>query len=137
MGRSNRFVDMNEVYTHIKTTCKEQLAIRLWHMSSGPNGCHRQPRPQLVEVEGKFNAKPWQYKDDQFQALEDQLETSPTRISNSRGHKGNGSRNPCTERRTQGRQYLVQALTNKRVSRFELKIPNFQGDHQLPKEFLD
>jgi hypothetical protein len=52
------------------------------------------------------------------------------------GHKGIGSRNPYTERRTQGRQHLAQAPTNQQVSRFELKIPKFRGDQQ-PKEFLE
>jgi hypothetical protein len=128
MGRSNRFADMSEVYAHTETTRKEQLAILLQNMNSGPNGCRRQPRLQLAEAEGKFNVEPWQYKEDQFRALEDQLETSPTRISNSCGHKGSVFRNPCTEHRTQRHQHLTQAPTNQRVSRFELKIPKFQGD---------
>jgi hypothetical protein len=78
MGRSNRFADMNEVYVHTEIVCKEQLTIHLWDMGGGPNNFCRQPRPQFTVVEGKSNAKPWQYKEDQFQALEDQLETSPT-----------------------------------------------------------
>jgi hypothetical protein len=69
--------------------------------------------------------------------MRDQIEDFTTQLSNLRGHKGNGSRNPCTERRTQGRQHLVQAPTNQRVSRFKLKIPKFKGDQQLPKEYLD
>ena len=59
MGRSNRFADMNEVYTDTKIIRKKQLAIRLLYMSSGPNGCRRQPRPRLTEAEGKSNTEPW------------------------------------------------------------------------------
>jgi hypothetical protein len=69
--------------------------------------------------------------------MRDQIEDFTTQLSNLRGHKGNGSRNPCTERRTQGRQHLVQAPTSQRVSRFKLKIPKFKRDQQLPKEYLD
>ena len=32
MGRGNCLADMNEVYVHTKTTCKEQPTIRLQHM---------------------------------------------------------------------------------------------------------
>jgi hypothetical protein len=32
MGRSDRLIDMNEVYVYTKTTCKEQLTIHLRHM---------------------------------------------------------------------------------------------------------
>jgi hypothetical protein len=78
MGRNNRFANMNKVYAHTEIARKEQLAIRLWHISSGPNGYCCQPRPQLMQAKGQFNAKPWQYKEDQFWALEDQLETLPT-----------------------------------------------------------
>jgi hypothetical protein len=68
--------------------------------------------------------------------MRDQIEDLTTQLSNLRGHKGSGSRNLCTERRTQGRQHLAQAPTNQRVSRFELKIPKFR-EYQEPKEFLD
>jgi hypothetical protein len=37
----------------------------------------------------------------------------------------------------EGCQHLVHAPTNQQVSRFELKIPKFRGDQQLPKEFFD
>jgi hypothetical protein len=88
----------NEVYAHTKTARKEQSAIRLQHTGGGPNGCRCQPRPRLTVAEGKYNTKLWQYKEDQFQALEDQLETSPTQISNLYRHKGNRFRNPSAER---------------------------------------
>jgi hypothetical protein len=32
MGKSNRLVDMNEVYVHTKIACKEQTTICLWHI---------------------------------------------------------------------------------------------------------
>jgi hypothetical protein len=78
----------------MKTTRKEQPAIRLRRMGGGPNDCRCQPRPRFVMAGGKFNAKPWQYKRDQFWALEDQFETLPTQISNLCHHNGNESRNP-------------------------------------------
>ena len=62
-----------------------------------------------MEVEDKFSVKTQQYNEDQFQALEHQLESSPTQISNLCHHKGNGSRNPSVERRTHGCQHHVQA----------------------------
>jgi hypothetical protein len=108
-----------------ETTRKEQPAIRLQHMSDGSDSCCRQPRPRFVETEGKFIVERWQYKEDQFWAMRDQIEDLTIQLSNLHGHKGSGSRNPCTERRTQGRQHLAQAPTNQRVSRFELKIPKF------------
>jgi hypothetical protein len=83
---------------HTEIAHKEQLAICLQHMSGGPNDCHHQPRLQYTVVEGKSNAEPWQYKGDQFRALKDQLETSPTQISNLCHHKGNGSINLYAER---------------------------------------
>ena len=57
MGRSNRFIDMNEKYVRTETARKEQLAIRLRHMSGGLNGCRHQPIPQFVEAKGKFIAE--------------------------------------------------------------------------------
>jgi hypothetical protein len=71
MGKSNRFADMYEVYARTKTARKEQPAIRLRHMSRGPNDCRRQPRPQFAVAEGKTKAETRQYKEDQFWALED------------------------------------------------------------------
>jgi hypothetical protein len=88
---------------HTKTAHKEQPAIRIWHMGSGPNGCRLQPIPLFAKTEGKFITETQQHMEEQFEALEDQLETSPTQISNMGGHKGNGSRNPSVERRMQGR----------------------------------
>ena len=130
MGKSNLFADMSKVYMHMETACKEQLAIHLWHMSGGSDSCHCQPRPRFAEAKGKFIAKSWQYKEDQFGAMRDQIEDLTIQLSNLRGLKGSGSRNPCTERQTQGRQHLAQAPTNQQVSRFKLKIPKFH-----PKNF--
>jgi hypothetical protein len=121
---------------HTWTARKEQPAIRLRHMSGGSDSCRRQPRPRFAEAEGKFIAEHRQHKEDQFRAMRDQIEDLTTQLSNLRGHKGSGSRNSCTERRTQGRQHLAQAPTNQRVSRFELKIPKFR-EYREPKEFLD
>jgi hypothetical protein len=106
-------------------------------MSSGSNNCRCQPKPRFAEEEGKFIVERWQYKKDQFWAMRDQIEDLTTQLSNMHGHKGSGYRNPCTERPTQGHQHLAQAPNNQQVSRFELKIPKFQGDQQLPKEFFD
>jgi hypothetical protein len=50
-------------------------------------------------------------------------------------HNENGSRNPFAERGTHGRQHHAQAHAYRRVSRFKLDIPEFQGCFQ-PKEFL-
>jgi hypothetical protein len=74
--------------------------------------------------------------EEQFTALEDQLETSPTQISNVCGHNGNGSRNPSVERQIHGRQHLAQAHVAWWVDGIELDIPEFQGDLQLEK-FMD
>jgi hypothetical protein len=135
--RSNHFVEMDEVYVHMETARKEQPTIHLRHMSGGLNSCRRQPRSRFAGAEGKFIAKHWQHKEDQFRAMRDQIEDLTRQLSNLRGYKGSGSRNPCTEGRTQGCQHLMQAPTNQQVSRFELKIPKFRGDQQVPKEFLD
>jgi hypothetical protein len=105
-------------------------------MGGGPDECCRQPRPRFVVAGGKFNAKSWQYKGDQFQVLEDQLETSPTQISNLCCHNGNESRNPFAERQTHRRQHHVQAYATWWVDGFKLDIPEFQGDIQL-EEFMD
>jgi hypothetical protein len=88
---------MKEVYAHTETARKEQLAIHLRHISDGPNYFRCQPRLRFAMAEGKSNAEPWQYKGDQFRALEDQLEASPTQIFNLCRHKGNGSKNPSAE----------------------------------------
>jgi hypothetical protein len=135
MGRSNRFADMYEVYAHAETTSKEQPATRLRHMGRGPNDCRRQPRPQFAVAEGKTKAETWQYKEDQFRALEDRSEASPTQISNLYRHNGNGSRNPSAERRTHGRQHHAQAHATRWVDGFRLDTPEFQSCLQ-PKEFM-
>jgi hypothetical protein len=56
MGRSDRLVDMNEVYVHMKTARKEQSAICLWHMEERfggltvpKKGCAR-VTPQIFKV---------------------------------------------------------------------------------------
>ena len=100
---------MNEVYTHTEIARKEQSTIRLWHMDGGPNDCRCQPRPKFAVAEGKSKVETRQYKEDQFRALEDRRETSPTQISNLYRHKGNGSRNPYAECRTHERQHYTQA----------------------------
>jgi hypothetical protein len=134
MGRSNRFADMYEVYAHTETTRKEQPAIRLRYMGCGPNNCRRQPRPQFAVAEGKTKAKTRQYKEDQFRALEDRREASPTQILNLYRHNGNGSKNPSAERRTHRRQHHVQAHATWWVDGSKLKIPEFPRVLQ-PSEF--
>ena len=136
MGKSNRFADMNEVYVHTKIARKEQLAICLWHIGGGPNGCHRQPILRFAKAESKFITETRQHMDEQFAALEHQLETSPTQISNLCCHKGNGSRNPSAERQTHGRHHHAQAHTTRWADGFKLNILEFQGNLQ-PKEFMD
>jgi hypothetical protein len=133
-GRSNRFANMNEDYAHTEIACKEQPAIRLRHMGRGPNDCRHQPRPQFAMAEGKTKAKTRQYKDDQFRALEDRCEASPTQISNLYRHNGNGSRNPYAERRTHGSQHHAQAHATWWVDGSKLKILEFQVVLQ-PLEF--
>jgi hypothetical protein len=163
MGWSDCLVDMNEVYVHTKTARKEQPAIRLQHMEEkfggltvrkkghartqhgvptnqftnmdGPNVCRRQLRPWYTGAEDKFIAKYRQHMEAQFTILGDQIKALPTQISNLCGHNEIGCRNPFTERRTQGRQHLAQAHANRRVSRFKLDTPEFQGCLQ-PKEFI-
>ena len=134
MERSNRFANMNEMYVHAETSCKEQLAIHLRHMSGGPNSCCRQPKLRFAKAEDKFTAEHWQYKDDQFRAIRDQIEDLTIQLSNLCRHNEDGSRNRFIECQTQGRQYLAQAHANQQISRFELKIPKFRGNPQ-PKEF--
>jgi hypothetical protein len=77
---------------HTEIACKEQPAIRLWL-----NSCRRQPRPRFVEAEGKSNAEPWQYMEDQFWAMRDQIEDLTTQLSNLYRHNEDGSRNPFME----------------------------------------
>jgi hypothetical protein len=81
------------VYTDIAR--KEQPTICLRHMSGGSDSFCCQPRPQFAEVEGIV--KRWQYKEDQFWDMRDQIEDLTTQLFNLSGHKGSGSRNPCTE----------------------------------------
>ena len=105
-------------------------------MGGRPNGCRRQLIPRFAEAEGKFIVETRQHMEEQFVALEDQLETSPTQISNLCHHKGNGSRNPSAKRRTHELQHHVQAHANRWVDEFKLNIPEFQRDLQL-EEFMD
>jgi hypothetical protein len=112
---------------------KKQLAIRLWHMGRGPNDCCCQLRPQFTVAKGKTKVETWQYKEDQFRALEDWHEASPTQISNLCPHKGNGSRNPSAERRTHKSQQHVQAHATRWVDGSKLKILEFPGVLQLSK----
>jgi hypothetical protein len=134
MGRSNRLANMNEVYAHIEIAHKEQAAIRLRHIGGGPNDDRHQPRLQLVVAEGKSKAETRQYKEDQFRALEDRCEASPTQISNLYRHKGNGSRNPFAEHQMHGRQHHPQAHATRWVDGSKLKIPEFPRVLQ-PSEF--
>ena len=121
---------------HTEIVHKEQPTINLRHMGGGLNGCHRQPIPRFAEAEDKFIAKTRQYMEDQFMALEDQHETSPTQISNLCRHKGNGSRNPFVERRMYGHQHHAQAHATRWVDKFKLNILKFQENLQ-PKGFMD
>jgi hypothetical protein len=125
MGRSNRFADMYKVYVDTETTRKEQLAIRLRHMGHGPNDCRRQPRPQFAVAEGKSKVETQKYKEDQFRALEDRHEASPTQISNLYRHNGNESRHPSAERRTHECQHHAQAHATRWVDGFKLDIPDW------------
>jgi hypothetical protein len=125
-----------QVYAYTETTRKEQPAIRLRHMGRGPNDCRRQPRLQFAVAEGKSKAKTRQYKEDQFRALEDRCEASPTQISNLYRHNGNESKHPSAERRTHGLQHHAQAHATWWVDGFKLNILEFQWDLQ-PKEFMD
>jgi hypothetical protein len=124
---------MYEVCAHTETACKEQPAIRLRHMVRGPNDCRRQPRPQFAVAKGKTKAKTRQYKEDQFWALEDRREASPTQISNLYRHNGNGSRNPSTKCRMHGHQHHAQAYATRWVDGSKLKIPEFLGVLQPSK----
>jgi hypothetical protein len=89
---------MNEVHVCTETTRKEQPAIHLQHMNGGPNGCLRQPILLFAEAEGKSITEHWQYKEDQFNAMRDQIEDLTTQISNLCHHNENGSRNPFKHR---------------------------------------
>jgi hypothetical protein len=100
---------MNEVYVHTKEKRKEQSGIHLWHTGGGLNGCRCQPIPRFTEAEGKLIAETRQHMEEQFAALEDQLETSPTQISNVCCHNEKESKNLSTERQTHGRQHHAQA----------------------------
>jgi hypothetical protein len=162
MGRSDRLADMNEVYVHTKIARNKQPAIRLRHMEEkfggltvrkkgrvrtqhgvptdyladmdGPNICHRQPRPWYTGVEDKLIAA-YRRHMEQLTVLRDQIKALATQISNMCGHNKNGSRNPFAERETHEHQHHAQAHAHRRVSRFKLNIPEFQGCFQ-PKEFL-
>jgi hypothetical protein len=78
-----------------------------------------------MEAEGKSNVELWQYKDDKFQAMRDQIKDLITQLSNLCCHNEDGSRNPFMERRMQGGQHLAQAHANQRVSRFKLNTLEF------------
>jgi hypothetical protein len=72
---------------------------------------------------------------EQLTVLGDQIKALVTQISNMCGHNENGSRNSFAECGTHERQHHAQAHAHRRVSRFKLDIPEFQGCFQ-PKEFL-
>jgi hypothetical protein len=64
MEKGNRFANMNEVQVRTETTRKEQLAT--W----------------------------WQHMEEQFEAMKDQFEAFPTRLSNMGGHNEHHHRLP-------------------------------------------
>jgi hypothetical protein len=124
MGMGNRLAHMNKVHVRTETTCKEQLAT--W----------------------------WQHMEEQFEAMRDQFEALPTRLSNMSGHNEHHYRPPphileeedehddgykfeipFTEHRTQARQPPAQAHATWWENRFELNILEFQ-DCLQPEEFL-
>jgi hypothetical protein len=73
---------------------------------------------------------------EQFTISGDQSKALATQISNMCGHNLSRSRNLLTECGTHGRQHHGQAHAHRRVNRFKLNIPEFQGDLQ-PEEFMD
>ena len=137
MERSDRLVNMNEVYVHTKTTRKEQLAICLRHMEErfggltvpkkgragtqhgvltdhlvdmdGPNIRRRQPKSWYTRAEDKFIAKHRQHMEEQFTVFGGQIKALTTQLSNMGGHNRNGSRNPSAQRRMHERQHHTQA----------------------------
>jgi hypothetical protein len=164
MGRSDRLVNMNEVYVHTKTTHKEQPAICLRHMEEkfggltvpkkgractqhgvltnqladmdGPNVHRRQPRPRYAGAEDKLIAETRQHMEEQFTVLGDQNRVLTTQFSNMGGHNGDGFGEPFVERGTHGHQHHAQAHANQWGDGFKFNIPECQGDLQ-PKEFLN
>jgi hypothetical protein len=164
MGRGNYLADMNEVYVHMKTTHKKQLAIRLWHMEEkfggltvpkkgrartqhgvptdqladmdGLNVRRRQPRPRYAGAEDKRITETRLHMEKQFTVSGDQIKALTTQFSNMGGHNGDGSGDPFAERGTHRRQHHAQAHANQWGNRFKLNISEFQGDLQ-PEEFLD
>jgi hypothetical protein len=162
MGRSDRLADINEVYVHMKTARKEQLAICLWHVEEkfggltvqkkghvrtqhgvptdhladmdGLNICRRQLRPWYTGAEDKLIAAHRRHME-QLTVLGDQIKALATQISNMCGHNENGSRNLFVECGTHERQHHAQAHAHRRVIRFKLDILEFQGCFQS-KEFI-
>jgi hypothetical protein len=128
---------MNEVYVHMKTPRKEQLAICLRHMDErfggltapkkghtrtqhtvptdyladmdGPNIRRRQLRSWYIGAKDKFIAEHRRHMEEQFTVLGDQIKAPTTQLSNMGGHNGNGSKNPYVECRTHGHQHHAQA----------------------------
>jgi hypothetical protein len=90
---------------------------------------------QLVSEPALHQLEYRQYMEEPFTVLGDQIKALATQISNLSSHYEIGSRNPFIEHRTQGHQHLAQAHANRRVSRFKLDTPEFQGCLQ-PKEFI-
>jgi hypothetical protein len=136
MGRSNHFADMYRC-THTQrqhVRSNRQFVCGTWVVGQtivvANQGCNSRWQ------KGKSKAKTRQYKEDQFRALEDRCEASPTQISNLYRHNGNESKHPSAERRTHGLQHHAQAHATWWVDGFKLNIPEFQWDLQ-PKEFMD
>jgi hypothetical protein len=162
MGMSDRLADMNEVYVHTKTACKEQPAIRLWHMKEkfggltvpkkgcartqhealtnqladmdGPNVRRHQPRPRYAGAEDKLIAETWQHMEEQFTVLGDEIRALTTQFSNTSVHNRDGYGDPYAERGTHGLQQYVQAHANQWGNKFKLNIRNSKGIYN-PKNF--
>ena len=116
-----------------ETTRKEQPAIHLWHMGGRPNGCCCQPIPRFAKAEGKFIAETRQYMEEQFVALADQLETSPSKYPT------------CVVTMEMDPKTLLRSAERTNVNTMRKLMPLggwtgsnsiFQGDLQ-PEEFMD
>jgi hypothetical protein len=101
----------------------------------GPNIRRCYPRPWYARVEDKLITEHQRHME-QFTISGDQSKALATQISNMCGHNLSRSRNLLTECGTHGRQHHGQAHAHRRVNRFKLNIPEFQGDLQ-PEEFMD
>jgi hypothetical protein len=119
-----------------KGRVRTQHGVPTHHLSDmdGPNIHRRQPRPWYTGAEDKLIAA-YRRHMEQLTVLGDQIKVLATQISNMCGHNENGPRNPFAEREMHECQHHAQVHAHRRVSRFKLDIPEFQGCFQ-PKEFL-